>query len=639
MRCTAASVRTVVIALLSSVAGCGLFGGEDEKSITLSLDDDVVSVPQGSRDSVVVTLVRSHYDGPVELAIDGVLPEGVSVTYAPRNIPAGSTTSRVRFIATGAANPGSFNVTLRATGEGIAEKAVEIEGTVSLTGSFTLGSLGPVTVAQGGGGDATVLLNRTDGNASSVDLSIAGLPSGLVATFGQSPTTERGITLRLSATVGVAAGTYPLTITGTAAGFSSSPTTQVTVTVIPPPATVAVSLPFCSGSLPIWFGYQNDGYAWQRLSPTGSSFNFAATQKVAIAYVLQGTGVVQTNVFFASRNELLGMTDRDCDGVKSLSGTATPLTAGQGAVVVMGANAVTTGNGNFTLQGVAARPLDIVATRGTFTVDSLITPDKFIVRRSQDLTTTIPTLDFTSGEAFAPTTSSLTVTGFTNGHIVQFHNNLWTTTSTYGTVSSGLATGGSATLASVPGAQLAAGDKHELVIDAFQTNGLVGNASVVYYTTTGDRTEALGPPLSSPSASGATATPYARLRGLLPSQPEYGTAAQFVFLQGSTTAKYLVLVGTAGYFGGLPTTWDIVTPDLSSAPAFDNSWMPTSGQSTAWYAQAFAARDDVLFGAIPNAGETIKLAYRVSQGALLLRAEGTEARSRRAPFFTQYLRR
>jgi hypothetical protein len=100
-----------------------------------------------------------------------------------------------------------------------------------------------------------------------------------------------------------------------------------------------------------------------------------------------------------------------------------------------------------------------------------------------------------------------------------------------------------------------------------------------------------------------------------------------------------VLVGTAGHFAGLPATWDIVTPDLTGATAFNNAWMPMSGQSTSYLAQAFAGREDVLFGAVPNPGESIKQAYRITLGVLLLRMPGTEAHTRRAPLFPQYLRR
>jgi hypothetical protein len=639
MRSTSASVRTAFVVLLVLVAGCGLFGGDDEKSITLQVDDEILSVQQGSRDSVMVTLGRTGFDGPVTLAVEGTLPEGVSVSYSPRIIQAGSTTSRVRFIATGAVNPGTFNVTLRATGDGVADKVVDLEVTVTVTGSFTLGTLGTVKVAQGGGDDATILLTRNEGNASSVALSITGLPDGLVGSFTQSPTTERAVTLRLTATVGVAPGTYNLTITGAAAGFPTSPTTQVTVTVIAPPSTVGVSLPFCSASLPVWFAYQNEGFGWQRVTATGNAFNFAATQKVAIAYVLQFGSNLQTTLFFATRTELQALSDRDCDGVKTLTGTIVGLTAGQASVVVMGANAATTTTGNFTLQGVNARPLDIVATRGTLDNQGFLTPDKLIIRRSQDLATTIPALDFTTAEAFSPATSNLTVTGFVSGNVLEYSNNLWSATSTYGAVGSGSVPGGVAPMPSVPGAQLVAGDKHELFVDSYTTSGQVGHSTVAYFTTTGDRTEPLGPLLSTPSISVPAGTPYARLRGQLPMQPEYGSAARFVFLQGTATQKFLVLVGTAGYFGGAPSTWDIVTPDLTGAAAFDNSWMPSMGQSTPFSAEAFAGRGEVLFGAIPDAGETIKLAYRVSTTSTLLRVPATEARSRRAPLLTQYLRR
>ena len=646
MRSTAASVRTAVVALLLLVAGCGLFGGEDEKTFTLQLDASTVNVPQGSRDSVIVTLVRSGFDGPVELSIEGSLPSGVSVTYVPRTIPAGSTTSRVRFIATGAANPGTFTVTLRATGEGVPDKAVEIEGAVTLTGTFTLGTLAPLTVAQGGGGDATILLNRSGGNASSVDLSVSGLPSGMTATFAQTPSTDRAATLVVAAAAGVPTGDHTLTVTGAAAGITTNPTTTLMVNVIAAPATAVVSIPFCSTQIPTWFAYQNQGFPWQRVTPTGNAFNFAATDRVAIAMVFQAGSSAETNVMFFTRTELLRMNQRDdCAGPKTLTGTATGLTAGQSAIVALGAadfGIASATSGNYTMNGVASRPLDLVASRGVISSEGYFTADKLIVRRALDLTSTIPALDFASGEAFNPVTSNLTVTGFVSGNVILYRNNFWTTTNTYGILGVTEVPGGATTFLSMPGAQLGAGDKHELIIDSGTgVQQQVGHSSVVYFTTPGDRTETLGPLLSSPNVSIAASTPYARLRGQLPSQPEYGTAVRFVFFQAVTGGeKYLVLWGSAGHFGGLPTTWDIITPDLSGVTGFQSQWMPAMGQSTPFSAEAFTGSYEVLFFANPAAGESFKVGYRVIQTfSTLLRAESTGLRPRRPTQLGQYLRR
>jgi len=638
---SAARSRIVAVALLGFIAGCDALTGNKAQSIAISVDDAVASVGQGSRDSILITVTRSNFDKPVTLSLEGTLPTGVTASFSINPLQGAVTQTTLRFLAVPSATPGSATVTIRATGDGVADKGQPIDLTVSVTGSYTLGMLSPsLTVAQGGGGDATVLLTRSGGNASGVSLVVSGAPTGVAAALA-SPTSERGVTLAITAAAGAAPGTYLITITGSAPGITLDQTTQLSLVVIPPSSTTSISLSFCTGSVPLWFAFQNEGFGWQRVTSTGTTFSFAATQKVGVAYTRQFGNEFETAVFFVSRAELLGFSDRDCDGTKTLTGTVAGLTAGQTALVFMGANSATTTSTSYTLQGVVARPMDLVATRGTRSFEGFLTPDKMIVRRSLDLASTIPALDFTEAESFAPVTSNLSVSGFASGFVIEFQNNLWSATATYGTVHSGRAAGGGSTLSSVPAAQLMAGDMHELFVDAFQSDGQVGHASVSYFGATGDRTETLGPLLTAPIVTMPSASPYARLRGQLVSQAEYGTAAQFVFLPGAAgNRRVVLLVGTAAYYGARPATWDIVVPDFSATPGFTTSWMPGTGQATPFYAQAFAGREDVLFGAIPNPGEIIKFAYRVSQTSTLLRADRPqELRVRRAPLLNQYLSR
>jgi hypothetical protein len=644
MRWTQARFQIVGLAVVVLVAGgCDALTGDD-KSISLTFEDDAVTLGQGSADSVLITVNRSNYNDPVTLSIEGTLPPGVTASFTVNPIPTSLTTTHLRFVATGSAAPASGTVTVRATGNGIDAQTQQVDFDVVVTGSYTLGTLySTVTAAQGGGADATILLTRSGGNAGNVSLTLSGAPAGVTPTFTQSPTVERGLTLSLAVAASVAPGTYSLTIGSSSPGITPDQSTPLTLVVTAPPTTTSVSLPFCSGSnLPIWFAHLNEGFPWQRVTPTGSAFTFAASDRVGIAYVLQGGNEFQMNVFYATRSELLGLTDRDCDGNKTLTGTVAGLTAGQSAIVVLGANGTTTTTTNYTLQGVASRPLDLIATRGT--VDDFtgyVVPDRMIIRRSQDLTGTIPALDFTTAEAFATEPVTLTVSGFTSGFALEFNNTLWSATASYGALHSGVATGGSSTLHTVPAAQLAAGDLHELFIDAFQSNFQNGHALVSYFAGTGNRTETLGPLLSVPAVTMPATSPYVRMRGQLPSQVEYPSAVRFVFLQGLTgSRKLILLVTTAAYLGGTPTTWDLLVPDLGTVAGFNTAWMFTTGQSTPFSAEGYAARGDLLFGALPTIGETIKFGYRISQTSTAWRVPGVAARrDRRSPLATQYFSR
>lgn len=638
MRGIAVSSNVVAIALFGlAAAGCDLITA-DKKSIAISADTPEVTVGQGTTSNVVITVTRNNFDKPVNLVVEGPLPTGLTATFTVNPVPNGTPTTTLRVTASGLANPSPSTLTIRASGEGVTEQTLNLDLTVNVTGSYELSLLNSsLTVAQGGGGSVTVLLTRSNLNVSSVSLDVSGAPSGVTTTFSQSPTTDRGGGLTITASSTVAPGTYPLMITGTTSGIPSRIAT-LSLVVIAAPSTASVSLPFCSTDMPTWFAFQNEGFPWQRVTATDNKFTFSATSKVAVAYAFVESGDSQVNVFFATRGELSGITDRDCDGTKTLTGTVSGLTAGQAAYVVMGANGTTTSSANYTLQGVAARPLDLVATRGV--ISGTLVPDKLIVRRSLELSSTIPLLDFTAAESFAPAATTLSVTGFNAGDVIDFVNNFWSATSTFGTVHAAQAAGGSSTLFSVPAAQQIAGDTHELFVDAYQPSGPTGTSMVSYFEAPTDRTEALGPVLSNPAVSVPTSTPYARMRGQLASQAEYPSAARFVFFQGTTSLKVVLLVGTANYFGATPGTWDFVIPDFTGTTGFSASWMLAAGQTTPYHATAYASRGDLLFGALPVPGESIRFAYWVSSTSALMRERGTPGmRERRAPLVTQYLRR
>ena len=90
------------------------------------------------------------------------------------------------------------------------------------------------SVAQGGNTTVQVTLARSGGFAGNVTLSLEAAPTGVAGTF--SPMAATGNTSTLTITVGasVAAGTYPLTVKGTASGVSDRTASfSLTVTVAP----------------------------------------------------------------------------------------------------------------------------------------------------------------------------------------------------------------------------------------------------------------------------------------------------------------------------------------------------------------------------------------------------------------------
>jgi hypothetical protein len=601
--------------LLVLAAGCGLFGGEDTPAISLTPSSTTAVLQQAASTPITIEFRRTNFDGPIALEIVGTLPTGVTALFSQNPVTGATTTLTIT--ASGTATPGTAALTVTATGEGIAEKSILIDVTVNLRGSHTVAlSSSSMNVAQGGGGQSTVLLARQNSNAGSVTLTATGAPSGMTVSFGESPTTASATTVTVAATGSVAPGSYNISISGAQPGLTPTPNAAtLAVTVIAPPATVSMSVPFCQSNMPVWFAYLNDGFLWQRVNASGNSFTFNATEKLAIAFTFQNGGASDVRFYFATRSELAGITDRDCVGTKNHTGTMTNVGAGQTALVAMGPAFEVASGSSFLLEGVPDRALDLVSTRGTVS-GGQFTPDRMVVRRGVNLATStaIPAIDFQAGDSFAPVSNTLSIAGVEAGENVYSENVFQGTTATSGLVYTAEGTSGVQTMHSVPASVLGAGDMSELYIDAYNTQGTVAHTLVTYFGAPADRTETLGPLLTTPTVTVASTAPYVRERGQLSSQSAYNTAARFVFLQGSSpNTKFVVVVQTAGYLGGaLPATWDLTVPDLTGVTGFTTTWMHASGQATAYSAEAFSAPGSTLFGGLPTVGQVIKFAFRQS---------------------------
>lgn len=99
---------------------------------------------------------------------------------------------------------------------------------------FTLSALPPSrTVAPGESTTYAITIVRANLPAA-INLSIAGLPQAVVATFDANPTTANAV-LTLTTTAGAGPGTYFLPITGTGAGLTRVTTVTLVITAPPTP--------------------------------------------------------------------------------------------------------------------------------------------------------------------------------------------------------------------------------------------------------------------------------------------------------------------------------------------------------------------------------------------------------------------
>lgn len=125
---------------------------------------------------------------------------------------------------------GTGTSTLYAIANGIPSAGVAVTISGSSSGFSLSASPTAVSVADGSSGTSTITSTTTGGFDSAVTLSATGQPSGVTVTFSPTSITGTGTsTMTMAVASTVAAGTYPITVTGTSG--STKETTTVTLTV------------------------------------------------------------------------------------------------------------------------------------------------------------------------------------------------------------------------------------------------------------------------------------------------------------------------------------------------------------------------------------------------------------------------
>jgi hypothetical protein len=184
----------------------------------------------GSGTSTISTAITSGSAQTISLSASGA-PSGVTISFSPASVSSGGS-STMTATASATATTGTFPITITGTAaSGSHTTSVSLTVTAVAANDFSISaSPAGVTIAAGSSGSSTINTATTSGSAQTVNLSVAGAPSGVTATLTPaSVTSGQTSTLNISTTSSAAAGTYTLTITGTAA--SGSHTAVVTLTV------------------------------------------------------------------------------------------------------------------------------------------------------------------------------------------------------------------------------------------------------------------------------------------------------------------------------------------------------------------------------------------------------------------------
>jgi len=168
------------------------------------------------------------------------------VTAAASNVATsgGTTTGTVTVNVANNVAAGTYNLTVTASGAGVATVNVPVTLTVTAIPASIAISANPtaLSIAQGASNTVAIALTRTNYDQA-VTLSVEGSPIGLTANFAPgSLTTTTTSTLTIGAGT-AAAGTYPLTIRATGTGVAAATTVvQLTVTAAPPPPSYTLGL-------------------------------------------------------------------------------------------------------------------------------------------------------------------------------------------------------------------------------------------------------------------------------------------------------------------------------------------------------------------------------------------------------------
>ena len=381
-----------------------------------------------------------------------------------------------------------------------------------------------------------------------------------------------------------------------------------------------------------WFAYQNEGGPWTEINVgQDGRTTFNATNKVSVAMAISLFGTSFTQIVNATAAELQAAGQADCletFGSRTMTGTIAGVTGEQFARITAGFSfdGVDINNPNWLLEDLPARALDIVATR--YPTFSTQPADRVVIRRNvTPNNASVAALDFNSATESAALEGAIaTFTGLGSAATLDVSTGIITANGTehelmemFGTqVSNSQAV----SYVSVPASLRLSSDKHVIFADLFDVDG--SRSVQHYYTAPSAKTLAFGPMVPTPTITNVATSPYVRPRAQVASQAQYdgGVLVQFSRTTGTSSANIVAVLTTAGFTGGVPTTWDVSVPDMTAGGY--SSGLALGGTDYNWSITAVSGSGISLMGVPAADGTTILTATRGDEEILFgLRARKT----------------
>jgi pseudomonalisin len=182
-----------------------------------------IAIARGGHANVTATsTVSGGFNAAVQLT--ATVPTGITASFAPATIAApGSGSTAVTLTVGSTVAAGSYTVTITGT-SGSTVHTANLTLTVPAP-SFTLSATpSSLSLSPGASGPVQIGVAAVNGFSGTVVVSTGALPAGVSARFS-------GAQLTLQTAPSTVPGSYPITVTGTSAGVSPSPTVVVTLNV------------------------------------------------------------------------------------------------------------------------------------------------------------------------------------------------------------------------------------------------------------------------------------------------------------------------------------------------------------------------------------------------------------------------
>ncbi|MGH9202734.1 MAG: hypothetical protein ACRD2A_16030, partial [Vicinamibacterales bacterium] len=186
-------------------------------AISLGVNPQSSSVPQGGSGQIMATIAKTNFAGAVTLTVSGA-PTTILISISQPPITGAIATGLIAFTASPTTAPATYNLTIQASGSGVPSVSTTFALTVTAVGSYILSSSSSgIAIAAGASGTVPLSITR-DNFASLIDLAVTNPPNGVTSAFAPNPVVANTSTLTLTVAAGTALGTHSLSVRATSAG-------------------------------------------------------------------------------------------------------------------------------------------------------------------------------------------------------------------------------------------------------------------------------------------------------------------------------------------------------------------------------------------------------------------------------------